>query len=244
MALVASLPASAQAMNVGYSALTTPRCERSRPYERAQPHTYVVAAIGDSLTDTRVGGGLYMRHLARLCPESRFDAYGVGGQRTEHMRWRFMHDVFGVGARRKPPAYTHLIVLGGVNDLSAGSVGMSRTTRIRANLSYMYAAAALRGVEVIALTVPPWGLLRGVPDARVNATLELNRWITTRPAAGEVAFALDIGPLLRCPEDTDEASSVLCAPYRRFSDDLIHWNAAGHRRVAELLKQRVFADCR
>lgn len=237
-------PASVEARNPGFSALSTPRCELSQPFERARPRTYAVAAIGDSITDTRVGGGLYMKQLSKLCPDSRFDAYGVGGQRTEHMRWRFMHDVFGVGAPRKPPAYTHLIVLGGVNDLSAGSMSMSRTTRIRANLSYMYGAAAARGIEVIALTVPPWGLLRGVPDARVNATVELNRWITSREAAGEVDFALDIGPLLRCPEDTDEASSVLCAPYRRFPTDLVHWNEVGHRRVAELLKQRVFADCR
>src|SRR5210317_450497 len=41
---------------------------------------YVVAAMGDSLTDPRSFGGKYLKLLRKRCPKSRFDSYGVGGQ--------------------------------------------------------------------------------------------------------------------------------------------------------------------
>ncbi len=241
-ALVAAPSAPAAARSKGFSAFGAPRCELSAP--RPEPRRYVVAAVGDSLTDTRVGGGRYLSYLAKRCPQSRFDAYGVGGQRTEHMRWRFLHDVFGVGAARNPPAYTHVIVLGGINDLSAGSISDARTGRIRDNLSYMYRQAHARGVEVIAVEVPPWGLLRGVRDARVQATLELNSWIGSRPSQGEADYAVDLGPVLLCDDKPGVRPGDLCPRYRRFPTDHIHWNAAGHKRVARALYESVFSDCR
>ncbi|MGE0322432.1 MAG: SGNH/GDSL hydrolase family protein [Polyangiaceae bacterium] len=241
-ALIATASAPVAARSSGFSAFGSPRCEVAPP--KPAPKRYVVAAVGDSLTDTRVGGGRYLNYLSQRCPESRFDAYGVGGQRTEHMRWRFLHDVFGVGAARKPPAYTHVIVLGGINDLSAGSLSDTRTGRIRDNLRYMYREAHERGLEVVAVEVPPWGLLRGVRDARVQATLDLNSWIASRPGHGEAEYAVDLGPVLRCDERPGVAPGDLCPSYRRFPTDRIHWNAAGHKRVAEVLYQSVFSDCR
>src|SRR5687768_13146034 len=98
--------------------------EPSRPNETPASHktlrSYTVAAIGDSLTDPRSGGGKYLDHLRSRCPKSRFDAYGKGGDMVNQMRSRFAKDVFGEGAppdaAPKPP-YSHVIVFGGVNDL-------------------------------------------------------------------------------------------------------------------------------
>lgn len=179
-----------------------------------------------------------MSELGRRCPESRFDSYGVGGQRTDHMRWRFAHDVLGQGNRRPPPRYSHVIVLGGINDVLSASIHHAPIRRTQQNLSFMYRLARAHGLSVIAVTLPPWGKLEGVSDARVKATDALNRWIIERPEQGEVNFAVDIRPALTCNE------RELCRDKRRFASDLVHWSSAGHRAVAELLHQQAFADCR
>ena len=204
---------------------------------------YLVAAIGDSLTDPRAGGGKYLRALSKRCPESRFDAYGVGGQRTEHMRWRIKDDLFGRSTPwLKKPRYTHVIVLGGINDLSAASPFDPKfdraVDRIEQNLSYMYRVAKARGVSVVAVTLPPWGRLRGTHDYRTDATAALNSWIMERVQQGAVDHAVDIHPLLSCGDP-----DVLCPSERRFADDFVHWNTAGHEKVADTLYQTAFSDC-
>jgi len=200
---------------------------------------YVVAAIGDSLTDPRSGGGKYLKALAQRCPESRFDAYGVGGQRTDHMRWRISDDLFGRSTPwQKRPHYDHVIILGGVNDLAQAPIRDARIERIKQNLSEMYRAARARGVTVVALTVPPWGKLRGGFDRRAAATELLNGWIRSRRSAGQVDEVVDIHPLLSCGD-----KDVLCPKHRRFINDNIHWGSAGHELVAEALHRQVFSDC-
>ena len=69
-----------------------------RPVEWPRRRTaYVVAAIGDSLTDPRVNGGLYLRYLCQALPrKSGFDSYGKGGEMVNQMRRRFAADVLGV----------------------------------------------------------------------------------------------------------------------------------------------------
>lgn len=214
--------------------------QRSSEADAGPRRRYVVAAIGDSLTDPRAGGGKYLSALARRCPESRFDAYGVGGQRTDHMRWRFVSDLFGKSTPwQKKPKYTHVIVLGGVNDLATTSMFDARIERIRANLSYMYAKGHARGLQVIALTVPPFGRLRGVRDRRLEAIEHLNDWIVAQRTSGLVDYAVDIHPLLSCGD-----SAVLCPSYRRFPNDQVHWGVSGHELVAEALHRQVFSDCR
>lgn len=204
---------------------------------------YVVAAIGDSLTDTRVGGGRYLAELRKRCPKSRFDAYGVGGQRTDHMRWRLTQDLFGVGLprrlRKKKPHYTHVIIFGGVNDLLAGFLGgRARLRRTERNLSWMYRTAHKHGVKVIAMTVPPWGRLRGVVDRRVEATEALDAWMFKQKKLGKVDAVFDTYPLLSCGDP-----NVLCPRYRRFANDNIHWGRRGHKLIGHALFKQVFSDC-
>lgn len=215
---------------------TLPAAERSpEPPKRR----YRVAAIGDSLTDQRAGGGRYLAELAKRCPKSRFDAYGVGGQRTLHMRWRFDQDVLQLHKPAlKRVAYSHVLVLGGVNDLSAGSFRSPSIAATQKSLNWMYRRAHQHGLEVVAITVPPWGKLAGGYDKRAEATRALNAWIAGRAAVGEVDHVVDVHPLLSCGDP-----DMLCPSYRRFADDLVHWNQKGHERVAQALHTSVFSDC-
>ena len=220
-------PLVATILAVAGLALGAPGKADSRASER-----YVVAAIGDSLTDPRAGGGKYLKALARRCPDSRFDAYGVGGQRTDHMRWRFTQDLFGPSLPwLKRPHYTHVIVLGGVNDLAAASLSDARIDRIKANLSSMYRLGRQRGLSVVGVTVPPWGRLRGVKDRRADATRDLNEWIVEQAKAHVIDHAVEVYPLLSCGDP-----QVLCPEYRRFPSDqnpLEHRGTRGRRRGAQ-----------
>lgn len=202
---------------------------------------YVVAAMGDSLTDTRVGGGRYLEFLRHRCPDSQFDAYGVGGQRTDHMRWRLTADLFGEGPWQSgpKPAYTHVIILGGVNDLVASPRGYGRTDSIRQNLSTMWRMARERGLSVIAMTVPPWTAPGPVRDLRMDATTRLNEWMVVEQQEGRVDAVVDIHERLLNAE-----AQSLRLEYRRYPSDFIHWSEQGHRVVGEALFEEVFSDCR
>jgi lysophospholipase L1-like esterase len=200
---------------------------------------YVVAALGDSLTDTRVGGGRYMAMLGKKCPESRFDAYGVGGQQTRHLRWRFTQDLFGeglTGQQAKKPAYTHVIVLAGVNDLSGGVVEETRLAKTKEHFTWMYRTAHERSLKVVAMTVPPWGGVRGEHDRAVTA--DINGWIRDQARTGAVDHVVDIHPLLACGPN-----EALCEPLRKVPKDPIHWGDEGHSVVAGALFREVFSDC-
>jgi lysophospholipase L1-like esterase len=227
------LPAAAALLGLVLSATPAPGSAEGEPEGRR----YVVAAIGDSLTDPRSGGGKYLRALAERCPGSRFDAYGVGGQRSDHMRWRFAHDVLGHGRARPAPRYSHVIVLAGINDLLGASIHHAPIARIQRNLSSMYQQARKHGIEVIAVTIPPWGRLAGVGDARARATDALNAWLLARPDSVEIVA--DIRPALGCGDPRS-----LCPRLRRHPNDLVHWNTDGHRAVADVLLRAAFSDCR
>lgn len=199
---------------------------------------YAVAALGDSITDTRVGGGRYMAALSRRCPKSRFDAYGVGGQQTRHVRWRFGQDLFGDGLRgqaAQKPRYDHVIVLAGVNDFAGGLVDEARVAKTKEHLAWLYRTGRERGLAVVATTVPPWGHMHGEHDLAI--TRELNGWIGAQAALGNVARVVDVASVVSCDEST------LCDAFRRTPRDGIHWNDAGHEAVAEALYRDVFADC-
>lgn len=226
-----AVPALLASVEVAPSARVGPE-----PRASAATRRYVVAAIGDSLTDPRVGGGRYMKHLARLCPASRFDTYGVGGQQTVDMRARFAADIFGGGRKEPKTEYTHVIVLGGVNDLFGGTVGTERLARIEAQLGAMYREAHQHGIAVIALTVTPWGHTGSAHDRAVTATL--NGWILDQAKQGSVEHAVDLSPLLVCGR-----TDTLCVPFRKTYDDQVHWNDLGHERVADAIHRVAFADC-
>jgi lysophospholipase L1-like esterase len=201
--------------------------------------TYVVAAIGDSLTDPKSHGGVYLRDLQRWCPESRFDSYGVGGQMVNQMRARFARDVLGDPADPSKPRYTHVIVFGGVNDLYSDVSAGRTVVGIEGDLGSMYRAARDRGIKVVAMTVTPWGgFHRYYNPSRGAATALLNGWILAQPAAKTVDFAVDAYPLLSCG-NPEELCEGLAAPFK----DGLHFGPSGHERIAEALYSQVFSGC-
>jgi lysophospholipase L1-like esterase len=194
----------------------------------------VVAAMGDSLTDARSRGGKFLDVLRRHCPLSRFDNYGIGGQMVNQMRHRFDDDVFGPGK----PAYTHVIVFGGVNDLYSDQTAGRTPALIERDLTFMYQEAHRHGAKVVALTVAPWGgFSRYFNASRSAATLDLNRWILAQRDSGVVDAAVDAYGLLSCGDPT-----VLCPSYTAPFHDGLHFGSEGHERLGEALAQ-VFATC-
>jgi lysophospholipase L1-like esterase len=195
----------------------------------------VVAAMGDSLTDARSGGGKFLDGLRERCPKSRFDNYGKGGVMVNQMRRRFEGDLFGPG---KPP-YTHVIVFGGVNDLYSDLTAGRTPALIERDLTAMYDDAHRHGAKVVALTVAPWGgFTRFFNPSRGAATLEVNRWIMGRRDAGAIEGAIDAYGLLSCGDATK-----LCPAYTAPFGDGLHFGAEGHARLAEALFAQVFSSC-
>jgi lysophospholipase L1-like esterase len=194
-----------------------------------------VAAIGDSITDTRSHGGKYLAYLEKHCPQSHFDNYGVGGNMVNQMRRRFARDVLGPSK----PHYTHLIVFGGVNDLYSDLTAHRTNARIERDLTKMYKAAHEHGMKVVAITVTPWGgFKRYFNQRRQKHTLELNRWIKAEPASGDVDFVVDAYPLLSCGE-----SEKLCRRYAKPFKDGIHFGTEGQKVLGKALYQAVFKSC-
>ncbi|MCU0689855.1 MAG: SGNH/GDSL hydrolase family protein [Polyangiaceae bacterium] len=203
------------------------------PAHRAR---YVVAAVGDSLTDVRSHGGRFLTYLQARCPESRFDNYGKGGDMVNQMRRRFAANVLAAGK----PRYTHVIVFGGVNDLYSDLTAKRTPEKIERDLSTMYAQARERGIRVIAMTVAPWGgFTRYYNAGRGANTLLVNRWIHDQKTGGEVDFVIDAYALLSCGD-----AERLCPQYSAPFKDGLHFNALGHSRLGEALYAQVFRNCR
>jgi lysophospholipase L1-like esterase len=194
-------------------------------------HRYVVAAIGDSITDAHTGGGKYLRDLAARCPNSRFDNYGIGGQFAHNMHDRFDKEIFGPNK----PEYTHVIVFGGINDM-IGGVARDGLERVENHLAAMYESGKARGVSVVALTVPLFGP-HTVHEKRMTDALDA--WILEQANDdGDVAHAVDIRVPLIC-----EDLGTLCRPYRKWPVDTVHWSKKGHEVVADAIWREVFPDC-
>jgi lysophospholipase L1-like esterase len=196
----------------------------------------IVAAMGDSLTDASWGGGgKFLDVLRERCPNSRFDNYGIGGQMVNQMRSRFAGQLFAAGK----PAYTHVIVFGGVNDLYSDLTAGRTPAKIEKDLTFMYEEAHRHGAKVVAVTVAPWGgFTRYYNASRGGATLVVNQWILAQRDAGAIDFAVDAYKLLSCGDPT-----VVCPAYMPPRKDGLHFGDEGHKRLAEALFAQVFSGC-
>ncbi|HTJ80211.1 MAG TPA: SGNH/GDSL hydrolase family protein [Polyangiaceae bacterium] len=237
----ARLAAGAFAAWVAFSAgaAPPPAALADEPHADPKPpakakRTYVVAAMGDSLSDPKSHGGKYLEYLAARCPKSRFDSYGIGGNMVNMMRRRFARDVLGEGGDGSKPKYTHVIVLGGIGDILSNETAHRSAKKIEEDLAAMYAMAKAKGMTVVALTLPPWGGFKAYDGARHRMTLDVNAWLVARPA--DVDAVVDIHPLLSCGD-----TNKLCRDYAW--PDQLHWAAKGHEVVGGELYAKVFADC-
>jgi lysophospholipase L1-like esterase len=202
---------------------------------------YVVAAMGDSLTDARSHGGKFLSYLRERCPASQFDNYGKGGQMVNQMRKRFARDVLGeppIEGENKP-AYTHVIIFGGVNDLYSDLTAKRTPEKVAKDLLTMFAGARRKGAKVIAMTVAPWGGFKAYYNpSRGAKTIELNQWILAQKKAGTVDYVIDTYPMLSCG-DPEQLCPSLMAPFK----DGLHFGPEGHARIGKALHEQVFSDC-
>lgn len=228
--------------SVTSSVASAPPAKATEPNAKepaASGQFYAVAAMGDSLTDPKVHGGKYLDYLRKRCPKSRFDSYGIGGEMVNQMRKRFAHDVLNDPPSPDKPAYSHVIVFGGVNDLYSDETAGRTVEKIEKDLGAMYDAARDRGLRVIAVTVAPWGgFTKYFNSRRSKTTRRLNAWIAEQKKTGRVAFVIDAYALLSCGQP-----ERLCARYTKPFKDGIHFGTAGHEVLGMALYETVFRDC-
>jgi lysophospholipase L1-like esterase len=192
-----------------------------------------VALIGDSLTDTRVGGG-YVRYLQKRSPGSRFVNFAKGGAMVNQMKRQ-------LDAMLAEPdgAFTHLVVFGGVNDLYSDETAGRTVAKIEADLGALYAAGRARGLRVVALTVAPWGgFAKYYNPRRGAATRTLNEWILAGPSRGDVDVVVDAYALLSCGDP-----ERLCPRFTLEKSDGLHFGKLGHETLGEALHDAEFARC-
>lgn len=193
-----------------------------------------VLVLGDSLTDEKVGGGGFVRILREHCRQTSFDNRAKGGFMVNQMRKRLEREVLPEGQK-----YSHAIVFGGVNDLYSDQTANRSLSRIEGDLSRIYADLKARDVEVIAITVTPWGgFKKWFTPERGQNTLTLNGWIQAQPAAGAVANAVDAYPLLSCG-DPEKLCPELALPHK----DGLHFGKLGHEKLAKALLAGPFSSC-
>lgn len=218
--------------------IAAPSTSLPTPATTASPakKRYIVAALGDSLTDARSGGGGYLDILRERCPKSQFLNFGKGGDMTNQMRRRFESEVIPQVAIQN---INTLLVYGGVNDLYSDLTANRKNDKIEEDLTRIYQLAQGKNLRVIAVTVSPWGgFSKYWTPRRGQNTQLLNSWILGQQATGLVDTAVDSFALLSCGDP-----NVLCPEYEtRFSDGL-HLGKQGHVVLGEKLAEEAFRDC-
>ncbi len=197
---------------------------------------YVVAALGDSITDAKGGGGGYLNVLREACPKSQFVNFGKGGDMTNQMRRRFEHDIVPQIPIQR---FDTLLVYGGVNDLYSDLTANRKNEKIEEDLTKIYQLAQAKGLEVVAVTVSPWGGFSKYYNARRGTNTKLlNSWILGQAATGMVDHAVDSFAPLSCGDP-----DVLCPDYETRFHDGIHLGEKGHAVLGNKLLGEAFADC-
>jgi lysophospholipase L1-like esterase len=192
-----------------------------------------VALLGDSLTETRVGGG-YVRYLEARSPKSRFVNYAKGGAMVNQMKRQL--DAMLADAEG---SFTHLVVFGGVNDLYSDETAGRTVAKIEADLGTLYSAGKARGLRVVGVTVAPWGGFEKYYNARRGqATRELNAWIVTGTTRRDIDVAVDAYGLLSCGDP-----ERLCPRYALAKSDGLHFGKLGHETLGQALYDAEFERC-
>jgi lysophospholipase L1-like esterase len=172
--------------------------------------------------------------LKAHCPTLELDNFGKGGTMVNQMRRRFEAQVVASGRH-----YTHLVIFGGVNDLYSDLTAFRTPAKIEADLRAMYDSGKAHGVQVVALTVAPWGgFSRYFTPSRARATDELNAWIRQQAADGHVDQVVDAHALLACG-DPDRLCERFFEPFK----DGLHFGPDGHQLLGQALFRSAFSDC-
>ena len=164
--------------------------------------------------------------------------HGVCGETTQDMRLRFQREVLNPGPHVA-------IILGGTNDLGCGIT----PDAILDNLMFFYDQAKAQEILPVAVTVPSLRDNSGQDDN--DETSQSGQGVT---AAVEQAIALRVilnhsikecghtqqFPVVDWFTATCESQARALAP--EFSNDGLHLNTAGYRKLAELVWNQVLED--
>jgi lysophospholipase L1-like esterase len=201
--------------------------------EPSQPRRVLV--IGDSLSDSRVGGGGYLRALLQGCPAVFIDNRARGGWMVNQMRRRMEKELTPDTLAR----FTDLIVFGGINDVYSDQTAGRTFDKITSDLAAMYQRAKAANLRVIAMTLSPWGGFTSFYNAsRATTTHRINHWIAEQRTTGLVDVVVDANRLLACGDP-----ERLCPAYAHPIKDGLHFGAKGHARLGEALLERAFPEC-
>ncbi|MBT4110633.1 DUF218 domain-containing protein [Candidatus Woesearchaeota archaeon] len=172
-----------------------------------------IALLGDSIT---VGWG---PQFIQSCGNQPIN-YAVSGKWTPWMLTKLKSEILNKG-------YTHLIVLGGTNDISGGKSAPD----VIANLEQIYFLARNNNIKVIAGTIPPYNKQNSVE--KNNVVKEINVWIRTQKEIGNIGGVVDFYQLLVSQEpcmNSNYASS--CGN--------VHPNTAGYQAMSNKVFSEVF----
>lgn len=191
--------------------------------------------MGDSITDEKSFGGGYLRYVEERCPQTRIDNFAKGGHMVNQIRRRFENEVHN----QPMGTYTHLVVFGGVNDLYSDLSAGRTPDKVERDLAVVYEKAREKGIQVVAITVSPWGgFKRYYNDRRQRYTEQLNAWIRAQLQEKTVDYVVDSYPLLSCGQPHE-----LCPEYEQSSHDGLHLGKQGHQVLGRALYEQVFKDC-
>lgn len=236
-AATADAPTSA-ASPTGSSAASSVAALASAPIAPSKTR-YVVAAIGDSLTDPKSHGGIYLEVLQQRCPKSLFSSYGVGGNMASMMRTRFLRDVFGedpAGTTTSDrPAWTHVIILGGLGDVLSNLTAKKTAKSIQRDIGWMVEETHKRHAKVLVLTLPPWAGAKQYDGVRGQMARDVNVWIAAE-SGRSLDATFDTRPVLSCGQPEKLCDGLA------FKDGL-HWSREGQTKLGEALAAGPFADC-
>ena len=192
------------------------RFEEINAAVKVQPYRMIF--FGDSLTErfeTWDAPQLWQEHMAA---RGVLNA-GVGGDLTEHLRWRLDH------GNLDGPSPQGIVLLIGTNDLGLGRSVEDAAEGIRANVLQL--REKVPGARILLLALWPRG---GDPDSKFRAPIrEVNKLIRSCGDERGVIYADISGVLL----DSDGRLSKAISP------DLLHFNRAGYERLVPKLDQLI-----
>lgn len=185
-------------------------------YETA-PSAYEVGWIGDSITQGIAGAepGPPLA-LNRLHQDWRVVNYGVSGDTISQISTRWTSTV-------RPRAHRVLVIMGGVNDLIAGTSGATIYTTYSAILD----AAKADGMKVVVLSILPFGNYSGWGAPKETERLALNASLSAWCSSNGATY-INAATTMQ-----GASAALLSASYD--SGDGLHPNAAGSAVLASLV---------